>query len=320
MGLLQDAFKNAEEKKDIKTIKFTGLINAELVGVNPTNEERLELGMREYTDRNGDKVDEEYVTPAKDKDGNIEDFEQVKLLFIFKVITPTVVNDKTVVQKEMAGTIIDIPVWVKNTERAVSSKGSYLYTNGQLQKTWGKAIDRIEPSNYMTLTNKTTGKGFDIRRGLDGEDRFIEFMASLIPKQLPLGVADWNWDAIFGGDFSELKEYIELSKGVKTLMGYVKVKDFKNDEGKTILYLRQMYMPVTGKNNIRKLLNNWFGKSSKYHIDDLVMCDVDESGEDIETANSRMNTKEVVIGDFLQPETHSTHSEEYDEKEDDLPF
>jgi hypothetical protein len=114
--------------------------------------------------------------------------------------------------------------------KRVSSKGTTQYINSVAQTGWWTEGEAI-PSNYTTWYNPE-----GVRPAYQGEEEFIQFMQAYLNHKggknaETFGLKDWN--AIFNGDFSELKGYMkQANQGTPNRVGMLMgVRSVDGDNG-----------------------------------------------------------------------------------------
>jgi hypothetical protein len=207
---------------------------------------------------------QENVTGEKELYTGVNTFEVV-------AIAPTVEEMSTVLgfKEPKAPTIpvgvdddgntrVRIDFWLKQPESEVTEKKAFFITrakrlsstgntqhiNAVAQTGWWKEGEEI-PSTYTSWYN-TEG----VRPAYQGEEEFIQFMQAYLNHKGGKNADKFglnNWDAIFNGDFSELKGYMkQANEGTPNRVGLLMgVRSVEGDNGTK--YYQSIYRKAYGR-------------------------------------------------------------------------
>jgi len=235
------AFNKENVTANVENVLVYGinLKNQLLPYINLSNEQKSKLGLRTFDN------EPEYILNKKD-DSGIEYKQAVIELYVKPLYSELLVNNE----------IYPIRFYIDNIQRDISQTGKYQYINNDGQTQWLMSPEDTVDNRFMT---NTTG----LRIAYKGEVDFLDALKSM--NGINSGISISNWNKIFNGDFSEIKEtlksvqswYLEKNKKQKefSLLFSIATKEKVDDQGINKTYFVQnIYTQAFTENTIRKKL------------------------------------------------------------------
>lgn len=197
---------------------FCGLAEMEIVGINPTRSELMEIYGREPKDEG--KPEFEYVT--EDGDGN--DKLQIKIF----------------AKENKTGEVFNFSFFITDTDRYNKAATKREFINQVCQSTWSEDEDSL-PEWFTYFQNKERESIGDkqVRVAKMGESAFYEFVRAVMRRVnyfSPETEVEFNFKKMIRGNFSELRSFLMNDEYSYPFTAMLYVSNVENDSGEVKTY------------------------------------------------------------------------------------